>query len=649
MAHLSSADKPWGKPFTTKRYIHPPLAENIVTMWPNSMIMIGEIPPENPQYHYKHPKYGWFWGLCSEDSAALVFTLKRVSDLKFRQRDNPIYQHYTWSNELMPAENTKYHTRPDGIPVHSFSKDMDAVTFHEEAFCNNKRVPIAYIKVTIENNFGFEEKIELSGLVRRGMEFLFTGCNEPDGYDGYHPTRERFLDAEKFEYKNGILTDGRYKLYPDQSAEIFFDGGNDFTIALTLAPYEKRSFTFAFTRNEEKPKNYATARAECIKFWKAELSKAKNLPDMKGVEPLFYNFLAQMLQMFAHPHDRNYTIMRQGATQRYHWPEAVEMVRALALIGGYSDYLDAGLAHYFDDLQEKSGDDCGRIFYAHVPWNIRTAIALSMLSAAAKENPVLFDKYIESAMLAFKYCERERAKTSNMEGITPGLMPPGICTDHHISKAQQWTFADTNAVRCYAAFAEMLKEQGSEYAEMVEAAYLDYLSVIKNIFEKYADEQRNSQFLYIPRDSKNIPEIEAELNKDPFGYMCPNGLLSVGGAGYGTPDAEKLIYTYSHGGQSKNGLIEPCYRSTAGTGRTWYTTAAEMRRFEYYVKCNNRKEQKKLIDALLKYNVTTEYLQPERIDDHNAYIAPWMPNASANGRLLQMLFAYYGSREIPKM
>lgn len=646
MSHLSSADRPWGKPFTSKRYIHPPFAENIVTMWPNSMVMIGEIPPENPQHHTEHPKYGMFWGVCTEDSAALAFTLKRESDLRFRQRENPNYQNYTWSHELMPAHNTKYNTRADGIPVHSFSKDFDMLTFREEAFCDNKRVPTAYIKVTVENNFGFEEKIELSGLVRRGKEFLFTGCNEPDGYDGYYPTRERFLNAEKFEYKNGILTDGKYKLYLDKKADFSFDGENDFTLSLTLAPYEKKTFTFAFTRSDELPKSYAAARAECISFWKNELSKAENIPDMKGVKPLFYNFLAQMLQMFAHPHDRDYTIMRQGATQRYHWPEAVEMVRALCHIGGYEDYVDAGLAHYFGELQQKDGEDKGRIFYTHVPWNIRTAVALSMLSAAVKDDPSLFNKYIDSAMLAFEYCESERAKSSNMEGVTPGLMPPGICTDHHIDKAQQWTFADTNAIRGYADFAEMLKEQGSEYAERVDAAYEDYLSVIQSIFQRYADEQRNSEFLYLPRDSKNIPEIEAELNKDAFGYMFPNDLLSVGGAGYGTSDAEKLIYTYSHGGQSKNGLIEPCYRSTTGTGRTWYTTWAEIRRFEYYEKSGNKKEQKKLIDALLKYNVTTEYLQPERIDDHNAYIAPWMPNASGNGRLLQMLFTYYGAKKI---
>ena len=59
-------------------------------------------------------------------------------------------------------------------------------------------------------------------------------------------------------------------------------------------------------------------------------------------------------------------------------------------------------------------------------------------------------------------------------------------------------------------------------------------------------------------------------------------------------------------------------------------------------------EQKKLMDALLSYNVTSEFYQAERIDDHDAYIAPWMPNASANGRLLQMLFIYYGAKACAK-
>ena len=56
--HLSSPDKPWGKPFTNKLYIHPPFSENIVTLWPNSMVMIGEIPPGNSRYWYQDEKYG---------------------------------------------------------------------------------------------------------------------------------------------------------------------------------------------------------------------------------------------------------------------------------------------------------------------------------------------------------------------------------------------------------------------------------------------------------------------------------------------------------------------------------------------------------------------------------------------------------------
>jgi hypothetical protein len=129
-------------------------------------------------------------------------------------------------------------------------------------------------------------------------------------------------------------------------------------------------------------------------------------------------------------------------------------------------------------------------------------------------------------------------------------------------------------------------------------------------------------------------------------YMFPNEALALGLTGYGTPEAEKLIYTYSHGGQSRNGLLYPTYHSTTCAGRTWYTTWAEHSRYTYYKRSGNRLKCKELLDALLKYNVTTEYCQCERYDDHDAYIAPWMPNASANGRVLDMLFDYYGKRAL---
>ena len=184
MAHLSSVAHPWGKPFTNKRYLHPPFAENIVTMWPTSMVMIGEILADDPQHYETVEGFGegFVGGVAS---AGVIFTVKRESDTIFRLRNLkrfPMYDKYRQEHELMPLECTEYKTRKDGIPIHSLVKDLDNVKFYQEAFCDNKRVSTVYIKVTIENGFGIPQTIHLGTLVRTGPEFMLTGCFEPDGY-----------------------------------------------------------------------------------------------------------------------------------------------------------------------------------------------------------------------------------------------------------------------------------------------------------------------------------------------------------------------------------------------------------------------------------------------------------------------------------
>lgn len=646
--HLSSIDKPWGKPFTSKRYIHPPFAENVITMWPSSMVLISEL-GEDELIWVKDKKYGdgYAYPLMS---AGVIFTLKRGSDLRFRTREASIYKRFVFDHDFMPIPVTEYKTRKDGVPVHVLKKDLDAVKFYEEAFCDDERTSTVYIKVTIENTFDVEQAVELGVLTRTGPEFLFTGCIEPDGYLGYEQTRDRWNSdlMKRYDLVGDYLTDGDYKLYFDDKLPFTFDKEKGLVLPLTLKPYEKRRFTFAFTRNKNKPKTYFTARKLAIDFWKGELNKAKKIPSKKGIEPLFYNFLAQLLQMFASPREKDYVIMRQGAMQHYHWPEAKEMFKALSRIGGYSKYLDLALEHYFINLQEKDGDNQGRIHYAFVPWNSRTAAALEMFSYAVESDDSFYDKYVENAMDGFRWMERERAKSSQIDGAIKGLFPPGIATDNHFKGAQQWTQADAAMIMGYKCLISTLRTHNSPYSEEVDAAYREYSSVMQSLFDKFAREQEDSEFLYLPRDAKNDPEIEKTLDKDPFHYAFSSKALEMGLAGYGTRQAEKVIYTYTCGNQSKNGLLYPCYRSTTGAGRTWYTTAAEANMFFYYMNSGEREKAEKIIDTLLKYNVTTEYYQPERYDDHNAYIAPWMPNASANGRVLDMLFEYYGSKDIEK-
>ncbi len=643
--HLSSISRPWGKPFTNKRYLHPPFAENLVTMWPNSMVLIGEITAENPQYFAETEDFGsGFSGALP--SAGVVFTLKRESDLWFRYRNTSPYRNDPWSHKLMPQEETRYRTRKDGIPIHGLTKDMDAVTFSQEVFCDTERVSTAYLKVTVKNNFNVPQEIELGVLVRTGPEFLFTGCFDPDGYAGYKPSREQWDSKAMVRYtlQDGYLTDGTYRLYYDQRA-FLWDKERDLTAVLSLKPGECKTFTFALTRNENPPKSYALARKETKAFWSRELGKAKHLPDKSGIEPLFYNFLAQELQMFAKPHGKDYTIMRQGACQRFHWPEAKEMVKALSLIGGYEEYLEAGLSHYFGELQEKKGENAGRIFYEYVTWNSRTAAALEMFADASRCDNKFFDRYLDSAMLAFRWMEKERARSATTEGAISGLFPPGRATDSPFTNAQQWTFADTANLRGYRYFRDILQTMQSPYAQEVTSAYADYLGVMSGLVDTFAQAQKDSEFLFLPRDAHNDPETEAGLDKDYFHYLFPNEALGAGIAGYGTETANKLIHTYTHGGQSRNGLVCPLYRSSSGTGRTWYTTWSEHSRYLYHKECGDLEKCKEILDAILKYNVTAEFYQAERYDDHDAYLAPWMPNASANGRVLHMLFDYYGKKD----
>ncbi len=48
--------------------------------------------------------------------------------------------------------------------------------------------------------------------------------------------------------------------------------------------------------------------------------------------------------------------------------KAKEIIKSLAYIGGYSEYIDRGLSHYFNVMQEKDGENIGRIHYKFQYW-----------------------------------------------------------------------------------------------------------------------------------------------------------------------------------------------------------------------------------------------------------------------------------------
>ena len=74
---------------------------------------------------------------------------------------------------------------------------------------------------------------------------------------------------------------------------------------------------------------------------------------------------------------------------------------------------------------------------------------------------------------------------------------------------------------------------------------------------------------------------------------------------------------------------------------------AEERIFYYFANfLNKQKQMKQIIDGQLKYATSNEYYMVERFCDHDGFYAPWSPNSSAMGRLIEMCFDFYGKEKL---
>ena len=145
IGHLSGNKNPWGKSFTPKRYIHAPFSENIITMWPNGSIVIGEIAggPE-PQ----------------------VFSEGRIAESKLPS----CMISFLYHDQLPDFKAAEYKTRADGIPVHSLVHNMDDFSMEIDSFCNSERVSTAFARVTVKNT---SDALSHSTFVIFPFEFKF--------------------------------------------------------------------------------------------------------------------------------------------------------------------------------------------------------------------------------------------------------------------------------------------------------------------------------------------------------------------------------------------------------------------------------------------------------------------------------------------
>jgi len=246
-------------------------------------------------------------------------------------------------------------------------------------------------------------------------------------------------------------------------------------------------------------------------------------------------------------------------------------------------------------------------------------------------------------MLSFRWVQRQRAKTYNMDGVVKGLFPPAVSSDFGGANYQIWGHTDCWMLQGLKVFMELLEKKNSPYYEEVKKGYDEYYQLLSRELAKITDAQKDNDKIFLPHDIKNEPELEKELNKVYISISLKiANYLVQGFGGYGSDIQKKVFKAHFPPKTNKNGLYSSVYASTSGVGQTWYVTFTEYTLYRYFGILGEKKEQKKILDALLKYTVSNEFYITERYDDHMGTICNWTPNASACGRVLMMLMDFYG-------
>lgn len=629
-------EESWNSPFTAKRYLHPPFAENIVTMWPDFRVMCGDVTEET-------------WGYQSSAFRILAGNGMKVPDFK----------------------KTKYEVRADGAPIHAISQNYNGYTLRMESFCDIQRVPVIYTRLTFRNNTDRKVADSVAVLARTGDERHLT-CMEVDGYAHFDTNvcNWGFVESNWSygTYEDNVLTDGAYEIRlqdtggfsPEWQGNIKgrpWHHRNLLKINFFLAPGEQKSFTLVFRHGKTAAFDYEAERSKTLAFWQGELRKIRQLPpaDEPKEREMQYSLVAQCLQMFCHPMGKEYVLPRQGGLQRAIWPvEAVEFLIALDRVGDFESYTGTAYELFFNIMQVKDGDDRGKIVSFGQQWANNTGGALWGLARHLLflDDQAVFEKYREQAYLAFGWIERQRSK-GEKSGYR-GTFPPLQASDWDGGYFQSWCWTDAISIMGYEWLARAFEHYSDPAAAEINEAYNDYLGCLRYILKEEIEQNTCEDEILI---SNRAGVKMTDPPKGPYMSDGPATLLRAGVIEAASDTAALVESYFRNRGLMKNGLhglmndgqLRQGHRSDPWAGHTWYTSYPDLCWFEHWLRTGRLEEAKKTLEAQRLYAMTPEYYMNERYADNDPYFVPWLPNASANGRFLMMYNDLSEFKETQKM
>lgn len=617
---MNRADAPesWERPRTTRRYLHPPMAECMFTLWNDGKIIRGE-------NTHRHDWQVDYWKDLTSD---VLWVLHGGDERPF---------------DFKTAENRLPH---DGTPFHGLTWRLGDLSVGMDAFCEvGSRNPACFLRLTFANESDSAIRERIAVHLRRMPEAdVVKGA--PDIYEPYQTQIEPFLHATP----SGFRPVGQAAWASDTAvvyaeglpSDARWDDGSG-AIRFIAAPRKGAPLTVTCAvmspDGAMRPHDWDSAKTKAETFWSGELARIDRLPPPIAADPeklrIVRNLTVQMLQCFCHPTDSSLVMPRQGGLQRYVWPwDGKAMLAALGRIGDFGEYIQGAFDFYFREYASADG----RIGPFRNNWVCDTGECLHSLARFCLDtgNRSVWDRHRDAAMRGFDWI-RQMRRTPAAPGSVAGLFPIGQATDNP-APVQLWHFTDMLTLDALGAFAAAARRFGDPRAFEIEAERDDLRGVLAKIYGRFSAAAAESDELRIPLTPDGNDEAlrKAGYFDTMQGYALHVGLL------YGFVPESDVVKVYNwhlrSGKASPRGLCanHPPLKNL-GDRHVWYTTASDMYWHSNFRRIGRNDLADHVMDATLRYAMSAECLVNERYRDDNPWYSPWSPNASGSGRIVLML------------
>lgn len=616
----ADAEGGWQRPRTTRRYLHPPLAESMFTLFNDGKILYGQVLHHHDwSDSYYHLKSDVLW-------------------LMHGEKDEP-FDFRTAVNRLPE----------DGAPFHGLTWKKSGFNVSLDAFCDTGvRRPTCFIRLTVENDGTAKAGLPMAVMLRRMREY-FAAVGSPDFYEPYETHAEFFKGADPMEFaprqpwnewrsETAILRAGKLPAgveWVQRASALRFtafpEPGKPFVL----------TFTFGARDGVARPEDWDVAKAAAEDFWRGELAKINRLPPEVRGDPfkvrLVKNLTVQMLQCFSRPVGSDLVLPRQGGLQRFVWPwDCKDMLSALGLIGDFGMYIEGALDFYF---REYSAED-GRIGPFKNDWVCNSGECLYSLSRYCRkyDKRAVWNRHRDAAFRAFDWIREKRRETARdpKKGMA-GLFPSSCATDNP-TPIQLWSFTDHSTLAGLQSFALAAEHFGDPRTSEVKAEADDLRRVIASVYRKFSEAAKDKDELRIPLtpDGKDDVFRKAGYFDTAQGYVLRLGLE------FGhVPESDVMkVYNWHlrNGNASPKGLCaRHPPRNNLSYRHRWYTTSSEQHWYRCFRRIGRDDLAELVFNAVLRYSMTEEFYVGERYDDTIPWFFPWSPNASGSGRIIRMM------------